>query len=93
LGDGLLAEIGAECERARRKHAPMHSPHEAYGVIGEEFDEFWDEVRAQQHDKAAMRKELIQTAAMCVRAIRDLNLAAAEAKEEEKPVPSAPASE
>ena len=42
----FLEDVAEELRRARRKHAPMHSLHEAYAVILEEMDEFWDEVRA-----------------------------------------------
>jgi hypothetical protein len=65
--------VEAELSRARAKHAPeMNNAHEAYAVIFEELDEFWDEVRAQKHDPAKMLKELVQTAAMCARAAEDL---------------------
>lgn len=70
---GFAAAMVAELARARAKHqTPIHNAHEAYGVIYEELDEFWDEVRAQKHDPAKMLKELIQTAAMCMRAAEDL---------------------
>jgi NTP pyrophosphatase (non-canonical NTP hydrolase) len=71
----FLHDVSAELQKALTKHpSGMHGPHEAYGVILEEVDEFWDEVRAQQHDKAKMRKELVQVAAMCARAVLDLDL-------------------
>lgn len=74
---GLLEAISGELERARQKHRqPIASIAEAYAVIFEELDEFWDEVRAQ-HDKRSpenMRKELIQVAAMCLRTIEDCGL-------------------
>lgn len=64
-----------EVVRAKGKHPrDFSSPHEAHSVIEEEFDEFWDEVKAQKHDHNGMRTELIQTAAMCVRALVELNL-------------------
>ncbi len=70
----LLQEVDDELARAMRKHAPMHSLHEAYGVIKEEFEEYWNEVK-QQTDARDMRKvrgELIQIAAMALRAIIDV---------------------
>lgn len=70
----ILSAIEKEVERASRKHGPHHSAHESYGVLCEEVQEFFDEVRKQQVDKFAMRTELVQIAAVCVRAIRDLNL-------------------
>jgi hypothetical protein len=73
----FISEIMEEVRRARFKHAPMHSPHEAYGVLFEELDEFFDEVKLWQPDvprASKMRKELLQLAAMCVRAATDLGL-------------------
>lgn len=49
---------------ARSKHHGFHSFHEGYGVIKEEFDELWDEIRKQEHDKEAMGREAIQVGAM-----------------------------
>jgi hypothetical protein len=68
--------IGEELEIAMEKHKPLNSAHEAYAVILEELDEFWEEVRKKREERSreAMRTELIQTAAMCVRAIHDLDL-------------------
>lgn len=65
-------EIEEELRKARAKHAPMHGPHEGYAVILEELDELWDEVRAQVQDKAKMRKEALQVAAMAARFIEDI---------------------
>jgi hypothetical protein len=73
----LLEEVGRELNRARQKHpVGMHSAHEAHSVILEELEEFWDQVKLQtnQRDPKEMRKELIQTAAMALRAIQDLKL-------------------
>jgi hypothetical protein len=70
----ILQEILNEVTRARRLHQPMNSHHEAYAVILEELDEYWDEVRKkrEERDPEAIRKELIQVAAMCVRAVNDV---------------------
>jgi glutamyl-tRNA reductase len=72
----VLDEIGDELREAMNKHAPLNSAHEAYAVILEELDEFWDEVKKkrEQRSKYAMRRELIQVAAMCVRTILDVGL-------------------
>ena len=71
---GVLVRVGDELRHARAKHGEMHSAHESYSVIKEELDEFWDEVRKQKHDKKEMANELIQVAAMAVRAVVDLEL-------------------
>jgi hypothetical protein len=50
----------------------QHSLHEGYGVLLEEVDEAWDEIKANNHGDA--KKELIQVAAMAIRAIVDTNM-------------------
>jgi len=73
--------IPSACPRGkvmiRRPGFPaLHSAHEAYAVILEELDEFWDEVRKKGDviEPAKMLKELIQVSAMAQRAAEDLGL-------------------
>lgn len=70
----IVLNVHEELERAMQMHAPLNSAHEAYAVILEELDEFWEEVRKKREDRdaTAMRKELTQVAAMACRAIHDL---------------------
>lgn len=72
----IVLDVKNEVEHAESLHGPMHSYHEAYAVILEELDEFWEEVRKkeQYRNENAMRQELIQVAAMCVRTIYNLDL-------------------
>ena len=74
--DDIYAAIARELARATARHAPLNSAHEAYAVLLEELDEFKAEVWKRRLDRssAAMRAELIQLAAMCVRTIEDLEL-------------------
>ena len=62
--DEALTLIRDEVIRAARKHGgrPFASPHEGYGVILEEVDEFWDEVKA--NNSAAALDEVTQVGAM-----------------------------
>jgi len=76
IGNDLAEELDDELRRAIIKHGRMNSRHEAYAVILEELDEFWDEVRAQEINGARCRHELLQVAAMALRAIKDLRLEA-----------------
>lgn len=65
--------IRKEVIRAKAKHPKdFSSLHEAHSVIREEFEEFWDEVKRQRPVVHAIREELIQTAAMCVRALLEV---------------------
>lgn len=74
--DDVLAAVANELVNARDQHDPLNSAHEAYAVILEELDEFKAEVwkSSRKRDRAAMRAELIQIAAMAIRTIEDLSL-------------------
>lgn len=53
-----------ELNRANEKHgAHVASPHEGHSIIREEFEEYWDEVKANNRMPAL--QELVQLAAMC----------------------------
>lgn len=75
--DDVALEVAVEAFRAGTIFPPMNSPHEAAAVIREEFDEYWDEVKKHNTSKPdrdtrpRQREELIQLAAMCIRAITD----------------------
>lgn len=69
--------VACELGRARDKHpSKLNSAHEAFAVIREEVDEFWDKVKADEHKSPAgqtlMVDELVQIAAMCQRAAEDV---------------------
>lgn len=71
--------VYSEALRSMSMFTPLTIPHEALGLILEEFEEFKDEVKAHSPHKgkdtrAAMKLELTQLAALCVRAIADLSL-------------------
>jgi hypothetical protein len=68
----FLLAVQSEVNRARGIHAPIHSPHEGYAVILEELDEAKAEIFHNPPDFAAIRKELLQTAAMCQRTVEDV---------------------
>ena len=70
--DQVLREVRAEVARAILIYPPMNSTHEGHSVIEEEFDELWDEIKANKgRDEPAM-VEAIQLAAMGVRYVCDL---------------------
>ena len=61
--------IDREIRRAYRLHgAPLWGRHEAHAIIREEFEEAWDVIIADGPPEELL-KELIHTAAMCVRYI------------------------
>ena len=66
--------VAKELEKARTKHPhDIRNGHEAYAVIKEELDEFWELVKADA-SPAEMLKEIKQIAAMCQRAAEDLRM-------------------
>lgn len=67
------AMVARELERARTLHpGKLNSLHEAHSVIAEEFDEFWDEIKANPRNRLEVLKELTHVAAMCQRAAEDV---------------------
>lgn len=60
----------------RSKFGPYNGYHEAYAVILEELDEFWDIVRkkAIDRDPEETLSELVDIAACCQRAAEDFDL-------------------
>jgi len=81
--ENICKDIEREVNRAISLHRGMACQHEAYAVILEELEEFWEQVKVNPKKLSPedarlrlgrLRSELIQTAAMCVRAIHDLQL-------------------
>lgn len=63
----FMARIVSEADRAYRKHGDLQwGRHEFYGVIKEEFDEMWDDIKSDAPQEQ-LEKELIQVAAVCLR--------------------------
>lgn len=59
--------ISTELERAYKKHnANQWSWHEFYGILLEEVEEVWSEIK-QGGTKEDIVKEIIQVAAVCIR--------------------------
>ena len=69
----IWQDLADELDRARAKHAPMHSPHEGHSVIREELDkELWEHVCHDTGRSPEARHEALQVAAMALRYILDL---------------------
>jgi hypothetical protein len=68
----IVRAVAQEVMRARAKHpTPFHGAHDGYAKLLEEFDELWDEVKADAPiDK--MHHEAVHVAAMAVRFIADV---------------------
>lgn len=59
--------VEAELTRAYNKHgAPQWSRHEFYGVMREEVDEAWDDIKKNAPQEQLIA-EVVQIAAMCAR--------------------------
>lgn len=69
------AQLAAqEAWKVRETHGDeeFKTLHGAAGVIREEHDELWDEIRKKAPTREDVRKEAIQLAAMCLRLIAEL---------------------
>jgi hypothetical protein len=59
----LLPIISKEMTFARREFGPYHNAHELEGVMREEYEEWWESVRANQENDY----ELLQLASVIIR--------------------------
>lgn len=68
-----LNEVEREVFKAKGKYPDdFNSFHEGHAVLLEEVDELWDEVKKREHDKARIREEAMQVAAMAIRIMSEL---------------------
>lgn len=70
--DNLAEQVREEVLHGFAMYGPLNSHHEGYGVLLEEVNEYWDEVRKRIPDRQAMREELIQIAAVAIRTALEL---------------------
>ena len=61
-------EIDIESHKGQSEHGRYNSMHEAYAVIKEELEEFWDSIKANDPDP----KELLQVCSTAKRALLQL---------------------
>lgn len=68
------ADVMDELMAALESYPAFNSAHEGFGILKEEVDELWDEVKVKQgnRDIEKMRKEAVQVAAMAIRFIADV---------------------
>ncbi len=66
--------VTEELVRARNGHGPVRGLHEGYGVLMEEVDEFWDEVKLKKPKREDVLAELVQVAAMAQKIAEDVLL-------------------
>jgi hypothetical protein len=66
---GFMGLMVKECEAAQAKHGNIPSLHAGYGILLEELDEFWEEVKKQSGNRIAAKLvlELVQIAATAKR--------------------------
>ena len=75
--DEAIELVRRELNEATALFGPFDSWHEGGGVIKEEYDELWDEIRKVRNRRdmsnvVALRKESKQLAAMAIRFMVDL---------------------
>ena len=64
-----MSAVVVAIEDARARHRSFASWHEAYAVIKEELEEFWDSVKVDRPDD----EELFQVAACAILAVVELS--------------------
>lgn len=71
----ILTDVAEEVERSEKHGSKFASLHEAYAVMAEEMDEVWDITKMKKRDRGMnkLRDELIQVAAMAVKAVQSLD--------------------
>ena len=71
----ILHDVASEVVRTTELHGNFRSAHEMYGVLIEEVDELWEIVKQKRknRDRAAMRAELVQIAAMAIKGIEAID--------------------
>lgn len=72
---GIMVDVFSELREACKEYAPMYSLMEASSILREEYEEFWELCRQRQASRDSLREELLQVAAVALRAIHDLDLA------------------
>lgn len=82
----LLAKVDIEIWKASWKYGLQNSLHESYGILAEEVDEFWEQVKLKPCKKKKwwqskkvrsetnIEEELIQIAATAIKALHDMKL-------------------
>ena len=76
MSEQFLNDMSIELNKAEQLHGSYNSYHEAYAVILEELDEFWEIVRQKTQDRNDQKAyaELVQIAVTAWRTARDLRL-------------------
>lgn len=76
----LLCEVADELTRSNEKYRLFASNHEGMGVLFEEVEELWAEVKREKglDPTLRMKKEAIQVAAMAVKFCLPRNVAVAD---------------
>lgn len=68
----VMTKIVTEVNKARAKHPTMPTHHHAASVLREEYEEYWEHVKADTYFSDDAEKELVQIAASAIRAICDV---------------------
>lgn len=74
MNEDFTVLVKKELIKSRTQYRPMTTFHEAAGVLREEFEEFWDEVKKKDCNINLMLAELVQVGAMAQAAAEDLLL-------------------
>lgn len=70
--DAILTSVGMELMHAISKHPKFPTCHHGESVIREEYEELWDEIKANRGNLGPAKREALQLACVAVRYVLDL---------------------
>ena len=65
--DEAIRLVKEELERANKTFPLFNSKHEGYGILLEEVDELWDEIKSKNATDSDIQAECLQVAAMALK--------------------------
>jgi NTP pyrophosphatase (non-canonical NTP hydrolase) len=70
----IISDISKEVDKVDggKYGRPYSSFHEFYGVLCEEVDEVWDEIKQKDQDTEKIYRELVQVVSVCYRMMRNI---------------------
>ena len=63
----VLSDLMLELEKAEEKYPPFQNRHEGYGIILEELDELWEEIKKKNPDSSKLYTEALHVAVTAIR--------------------------
>lgn len=72
MNNDFLIKIQEQIKNCYDKYGKYASPHEAMGVLFEEIDELWDEIKKKELNKKNTEKEIIDCITVLIKMYNDI---------------------